>query len=136
MADRMFLPLAGCLEVDIVELFCDVTIGSSGAPSPTAGTSLGYGKGIKTFVRNSAGNYTITLSDRYPKLMYIESKQVAASYDPTAGSSANFVISEAVASATPTIIVQFYKGSDGTALDPASGSRFLFKVTLRNSSVT
>lgn len=136
MANRMFLPPAGALEINVVELFADITVGSSGAPTPTNGTALGYGKGISTVVRNSAGRYTITLSDSYPKFLTLDTKLVSATYDPTTAAAGNFIVSEAVNTATPTIVIQFYKGSDGTALDVASGSRILVMTKLRNSSIS
>lgn len=136
MANRTFRQPLGSLEVDVVELFCDITVGASGAPSPTAGTALGYGKGISSVTRNSAGRYTIALQDSYNKLLMIETKLSATTYDPTASASGNFLVSEQVNSSTaPGFVIQFYKGSDGSALDVASGTRVLLWIKTRNSSV-
>lgn len=131
MANRRFLPPLGALEVDVVELFGKISIGASGAVSSSSG------KGIASVVRNSAGKYTITLSDRYNSLLYASAIVLDdTNSDPVTVGIQPRLFSEAVNNATPTIVIQFYNHTDGSAADPANGALVYFTAKLRNSSVS
>jgi hypothetical protein len=129
MADRQWLPPAGGLEVDIVELYADVTIDTS-APGGRQAVSS---KGIKSVTRNSVGNYTVLLNDRYNKLLWAGATIIDAS--PASVGVACQLASEAVNSATPSLVWQFYGSDDVTAADPANGALVKLCIKLRNSSV-
>lgn len=131
MADRSFHPWKGGLEIDPVVLWGTITIGATGAVSSSSG------KGIASVVRDSAGKYTITLSDRYNAFLWGSANVLNSTLsDPTTvGIYAN-LFSEAVNNATPTVVIQFVALDDGAAADPANGAVVYFKLEMRNSSVS
>jgi len=135
MADRSFIPHGGTLECDVKELFANVSIGASGAP--TLNTSPGS-VGIKSIVRNSAGKYTITLSDSYQKVLWASAQIMdSTNSDPTTVGCVAKLVSENVSNATPTVVIQFYDmATPFTAADPRNGATVLVKLELRNSTVT
>lgn len=131
MADRSWLPYAGTLEVDVVELFCDITIGATGAVSSASG------KGITSVARSSAGQYLVTLSDRYNKLMWAHAALLdTADSDPSTVGVFTRIKSESVNSTAHTVTFQCFTGDDGAAADPASGAVLKLCIKLRNSSVS
>lgn len=130
MADRMFLPPGGGLELDIIELYGTITIGSTGAVSASSG------KGISAVVRNSAGQYKVTLTDTYSSFLWANAVVLnTADSDPTSVGVTNRVKAQAVTSATPTVTFQFYNVATGAAADPASGAVIYVALKLKNSSV-
>lgn len=131
MANRMWLPHAGCLEVDVVTLFCKITIGASGAVSASSG------KGIASVARSSAGKYLVTLSDQYNSLLGFSLGQLhSTDSDPATVGVHMRLDAEAVNNATPTVTVQCFAGDDGADADPASGAIIYVTLQLRNSSVS
>ena len=74
MANRSFTDYALTLEKSPVTLYGDVQVGAVGAPTVVTKNS----KGIKSVVRNSAGRYTITLSDTYFKFFGVDVTIVAS----------------------------------------------------------
>lgn len=132
MADRRFLPALGHLEVDVVELFGTITIGSSGAVSASTG------KGIASVVKESAaGQYTITLSDRYNALLMASAIILDdTDSDPVTVGIQPRLLSQAVNNATPTVKFQFYNHTNGAAANAADGAVVYFQIKLRNSSVS
>jgi hypothetical protein len=99
-----------------------VAIGATGAPT------LSRGKGVASIVRNSAGNYTITLNDSYNALLNVIPQFVAAS-----GPAAPLVsvVSESVDSAK-TIVIQCADIAEA-ATDPANGETLLLTLSLANA---
>jgi hypothetical protein len=132
MADRGFLPHGGTLEVEVKELFCSITVGSSGAVTASSG------KGIDSVTKEStAGQYTIALSDSYNALLDAGVMVLDdTDSDPTTVAVVGRIKSEAVSNATPTVVVQGYNHTDGSAADFASGAKVLVRLVLRNSSVS
>lgn len=131
MSSHSFHPALGCLEIGVVTLFAKVTVGAAGAPTLTSG------KGITSVTRNSAGKYTFLLDDSYNTFLYGDVTVMNSTLsDPSvAGTKAN-LFSEAVATvAAPTVVFQFTKSTDGSALDPANGAVFFVVLHIRNSSV-
>lgn len=125
MANRRFYQFRLALEPQVSELFMQVSFGSSGAPTLSAANS----RGISSIVRNSAGNYTITLSDRYSRFLMLNKIAISSA----AQAAPEFrVVSEAVSNATPTIVVQF--SAAGVATDPASGEAAKMQIILKNSN--
>jgi hypothetical protein len=114
-----------------VELWCQVAIGATGAPTLSATKS----KGITSVVRNSAGRYTITLNDKYQELygaypMFV----LAAGAYGTSAASDMVVRSAAVTAATPTVVVEFLDGT-GAANELANGVTLYLKLELNDSTV-
>jgi len=128
MANRFFQQFRYSLEKSLVDLYCNVTVGATGAPTVVTANS----KGILSVVRNSAGKYTITLQDPYYKFLGCTCTLIG-----TGGAVAApqfFVVSQAVSTAaTPTVVVQF-ENDGGTATDPDSGEEFILHITVGNSS--
>lgn len=109
------------LEKEVKSLYADIAIGASGAPTVTKAL------GITSVVRNGAGDYTLTLDDKYVRLMHVDIKQLAASAEDLTFQLA----AEDVASAKT---VQFLCKAAAVATDPSNGSRLLIKIDLKNST--
>lgn len=121
MANRNF-NRKQALEKEVKELYADIAIGGTGAPTLT------YGVGIASVTRDSAGVYIVTLQDAYMRLMALQVTNVAAS-----AQDLTFAVeTESVASAKT---IQFRCLTGATETDPASGSRLLVQINLKNSSV-
>lgn len=126
MANRFFNQFRLSLEKQVVDLFGRVTFGSTGAPTLDAVNS----KGIKSIVRNSAGNYTVTLSDSYVRLLLAKHIFISAS---APASPSLYIASETVKTPSgPAIVLQF--NAAGTATDPASGEEVRLQFVLKNST--
>jgi hypothetical protein len=126
MANRQFQQFQFTLEKFVVTLFGKATIGAAGAPTLSQVNS----KGIKGIVRNSAGDYTITLQDSYYKLLDVKAVVQNASGIPASGVVG--IKANAVTTApNGTLEVVFSNG--GAATDPASGDTIYFIVRLSNS---
>ena len=114
------------LEKDIVDLYFKAAIGASGAPTLSAAAS----KGVASITRNSAGNYTVVLSDKYNAFLHFSVAQLLSTGLPAARDmgliSANM--------ATPS--VNFVLGTAGSATDPDNGSTMYGHITARKSSAT
>lgn len=116
-------------EAQVWKLYGKVTIGATGAPTLVAASSRGFA----SITRDSAGLYTIVLSDVWPKLLNASFQQLLASglsAAPICG-----LISETVATpATKDLVVQFADAA-GAAADPDDGVTLYIELTLKNSSV-
>lgn len=121
MANRNF-NRKQALEKEVKEIYLDVAIGATGAPTLTRGL------GVASIARNSAGLYTVTLQDAYMKLMSVNISQVVSAAEDITFQ----VAAESVASAKT---VQFRCQAAAVATDPSSGSRLLIQFNLKNSSV-
>lgn len=127
MASRWFNQFRLSLEKQVVDLWCNFTVGGIGAPTLVSAAS----KGIKSVVRNSAGKYTITLSDSYYGFLQADIKILNAT---APAAPLNFVVSQAVTSSTTPVVVIQFTNTAGAATDPGSGESVFLKVSLKNSS--
>lgn len=126
MASRLF-QFRYSYERDVCEIMAKITIGASGAPTLT------QAKGIVSMVRNSAGNYTLTLKDNYYLFLNAEASFISGSSAPAAPFLN--VVSEQVSNATsPQVVLQFRDLAAAAATDPASGEVVLLKLSLRSAS--
>lgn len=131
MANRNFYPNHKSLEVDVVHLYAQITIGASGAVSSSSGL------GIASVVKESAaGQYTITLSDSYNKLLHANVFALSTTDAAQTVGTAFRVQSQAVDAATPTLVIQASDTATGADANPTSGDVLYVKIELRNSSVT
>lgn len=123
----------GCLEVDMVSLFGNFAVGGAGAPTLDTNNS----KGIASVTRNSAGKYTVALTEPCAAFLWANAVTLdSANSAQTVGTAAR-LFSQAVTSTTaPVVIFQFNDVATGAAADPASGATIYFKVEMRNSTVT
>jgi len=133
MANKYSNQFSATLERAVVTLSGQVSIGASGAV--TAGTLKGGG--LSTFVKEStAGQYSITLSDKWARLISIKISPVLAS---GASGIAAVEILETPASlqtdfvADSTFKIQCYDYA-GSAVNPASGTMLLLEIVVRNTS--
>lgn len=120
MANRNF-NRKQALEREVKEIYAEIAIGSTGAPTLTRGT------GVASIERNSAGSYTLTLQDKYMRLMH-------AAFTLVAPSTENLDIqiqSSDVSSAKTVTFVCHVAGSD---TDPQDGDSILVKLDLKNST--
>lgn len=123
MANRNF-NRKQALDKEIKEIYAKVTIGSSGAPTLVAASSMG----VASISRTSAGLYVLTLQDKYMSLRHFNCSIAT----PDAEDIVSNLVSESVASAKT---VTFRCTAEGVAADPASGDSFLIALQLKNSSV-
>lgn len=109
------------LEKEVKTLFADVAIGATGAPTLTKGL------GITSIARNGAGDYTLTLDDKYTRLMHVNVQHLAASAeDLTAQLTAEDVSGDKT--------ISFSTKAAAVETDPSDGSRLLIRIDLKNSS--
>ena len=120
MASRLF-NRKQALEKEVKELYADVTIGASGAPTLTKGL------GVTSIARNGAGDYTVTLDDKYVRLMSAQMTHLSS----TAEDLKMQLHSETV-STTKTVRMLTLTGA--TETDPANGTRLLIRLELKNST--
>ncbi len=125
MANRRTFQFRYSFEQKPTEVFAKVTIGASGAPTLVAANS----KGVKSIVRNGAGDYTITLQDNYPALLMM--KHVINSGSSAPASPGMYIKADTSSAATPAI--NFIMNAAGTATDPASGEIVYLQMVFRNS---
>lgn len=120
MASRNFNRMQA-LEMELKQLQLVVSIGASGAPTVTRG------KGVATVVRNSAGQYTITLQDKYNSLVGFSCTQLVATAQDTTPQLASETVNT-----TKTVVLRTLTA--GTATDPSSGSKLFITLSLKNSA--
>ena len=131
MANRLWLPPSGSLEVNVCEIFGSITIGASGAVTTSSG------KGIASVVKESAaGQYTITLSDSYNSLLWGGFTLKSTTDGAQTIGTAYRINSEAVSNSTPTVVLQCSDTATGADATPTSGDVIIFTFKLKNSSVS
>jgi hypothetical protein len=124
MANRRFNQFTFSSVPAPVHIYCQVTIGATGAP-----TLLQTGGFVSGIVRNGAGDYTVTLVDQYNKLLGLE---VAINSGSSAPAAPEINIqAESVASAKT---LQFVCRAAGVATDPASGEKLYIIIKCQNST--
>lgn len=120
MANRNFNRVQA-LEKEIKELFMEVTIGATGAPTVVQAL------GVTSIARNGAGDYTITLDDKYNSLKFFEAIQL-----DTSAQDINFQLHSEDVDGAKTIRFLCLTGASATEL--ASGNKLYVKIELKNSS--
>lgn len=123
--NRLFNQFFLSLERGKVILFANVSVGATGAPTLNAIKS----KGVATVVRNSAGNYTVTLNDKYVDLFHVNVNFINAS-----GAGVAYVYTESQdVDGAKTIVFQC-KDLSGAAVDPTSGTVMQIEMKLKSST--
>lgn len=111
-----------------VTLRAKVSIGAAGAPTIQSST----GMAITSITRNSAGDYSILLSEPYASLMRVQAIfQSGASAPAAPGIN---IRTDAVSTAAAPIVRITCRNLSGTATDPASGEVMYIAIELNNSS--
>lgn len=137
MANRRFEQFQGSLEHCVVTLYGSATIGASGA------VSAYKGGGITSIVKEAtAGQYTVTLQDKYSRLLNWSVDVVSATISTVQGAQllatpATYQATFASSGALTFQCVAPTSSSDTTlvATNPASGTQLVFTLVVRNSSV-
>jgi len=132
MGQHRSVQFSGSYEKGVIHVYANIAIGASGAPTIVKSKN----QGIKSVVRNSAGDYTITFGnsvtgevDKYQRLLFVEGIVLNATASaivqviPLADNSASGTIEVVCSSAT------------ATAADPEDGSTLLLHFVLKNSTV-
>lgn len=164
MANRTFNTQQMSLAKKVVHLFPVVSVGAAGAvtlkkrnfsavgaattPSSSLGTApttgVGYacgdGAGVKSITRNSAGDWTLTLSDSYQYLLGAKIAQISN----TSGTNAAGINGIAVNTTTTAVGTNTSLGSGGvvrvvlfagtTATDPANGDTVTLHLILGDAT--
>lgn len=123
MANRGFHRIQA-LEKEVKELYALITFGSSGAPTLTTG------HGITSITRNSTGDYTLVLQDKYVSL-----KCVSGTFEKTTGEDIRLQMKSETVSAT-TKAINFLTLTSASATDPSSGAKLYLRIDVKNTSVT
>lgn len=121
MANRNFNRFQA-LEKEVKAIYADIAIGASGAPTLTVGT------GVASVAKGTDGVYTITLQDKYTRLVACEVAILSASAQDLAAQ----LVSEDVDGAK-TVVIRTIDAT-ATEVNPASGTRLLVRIDLKNSS--
>jgi len=125
MANRYLRNIQYSTEAATSGIFAQVTIGAAGAPTLNFGGSF-----ISGIVRNSAGDYTITLRDTWARLLQFDVTFLVSASAPAAP---NFrVKTNNITTGSLTVV---FANSAGTATDPANGEVIFMAITVKNSSV-
>lgn len=124
MASRLF-QFQYSYERDLVHIHAKISIGATGAPT------LSNAKGIASIIRNSAGNYTLTLKDNYYLFMGLHAQFLSNGGAPAAPIVA--VDAEDV-DGDKTIDIVCYDADTPAATDPANGEVMLLHIILRSAS--
>jgi hypothetical protein len=120
------------LQKKVTLLFVVANIGATGAPTLQTNTPTGpRNKGIASLVRNSAGNYTVTMQDPYVILLSATMTQTV----PTTGISAapDFAL-VSNSNGAPAASLIFQLSSGGVATDPSSGSTLKMQIAYGSST--
>lgn len=131
MANRLFKPLAGCLEAGVVKLYGSFTTSTNGTIDASSCKGFSVAK-----VADEAGRYTVTLADTYKALLACNVAIIGAADAAytTAKGLTSILRNVSVADSTPTFDIQF-NDPDGSPADAelANGAKVLIEVTLKNS---
>lgn len=120
MASRNF-HRAQALEPEVKSLFATVTIGASGAVTSTVSA------GVATVAKSATGRYTVTLQDKYVRLLHVSVVHINATTEDLQW----HVTAEDVANAKTIGLVAHDAATD---TDPASGTKLLIKIDLKNTT--
>lgn len=111
------------VEQGVTTLYAKLTVGATGAVSASAGY------GLSSIVRNSTGNYTITLDRKFKKLLSVLPTVVEGTPQ-----GLEMTVTADSMSSGGAITVEF--GTDGgTATDPSSGQIILFAITVADTGL-
>lgn len=112
-------------ERDLADIQAKITIGAAGAPTLT------LAKGIASMTRNSAGNYTIVLQERFYLLTDMKVSFLSGASAPAA--PLVNLVSEQVNNASPSLIIQC-RDVAAAAADPAAAEVMLLHIQCRSAS--
>ena len=130
MANRNFRKTLNSFNTELTFIEGNAVIGGTGAVGTVKGS------GVKSIVRNSAGNYTLKLEDKYARYLGGHTGFIHTAAGGSGIASvevADYSVNTHVEDGSGVIIQCFdYAGAKA---DPASGSVLGFVMYLRNSSL-
>lgn len=136
MANRWGQQFNYTLEKQVFNLFCQISFGSSGAPTlATANATSAALKGVASVSRTSTGLFVLTLQDSWRKLLLF-----AGSWDTSGASSAApvapiiYVVTNSITSVPGSITFKTGDYVNGAVADPANGEILRLKIVVGNSS--
>lgn len=124
MASRNFNNECLHLEREVVKLYVKLTIGASGA------VTLTRGKGVASAALTATGRYTLTLDDKYSRLLYANGNVMRT----TGTCDEQIKLNAETVASTKTVEIGVTKTSDGTVLEPTSGDIIFVELTLQNAA--
>jgi hypothetical protein len=162
MAMRSLTEFNATILKRIVNIFCRVNVGAAGAvtlqkwsyptslaskavgsyvsaPTTGIGYAVGNAEGVRSVVRNGTGDWTITLSDSYQRMVGWGVDFVAVAGAPAAPfvglSTTTTDVTVATAVGNGGLLrFTFQASAGGGALDPASGEKVEFNLTLHDGT--
>jgi hypothetical protein len=123
MANRSFNRRQS-LEKEVKDLYCKVSIGSSGAPTLVAANNYG----ILSIARNSTGDYSLILEDKYSSLKFFEGALLKSSAE-------DIRIQIKSEDVNVTKAINFFTLTGASPADPSSGSILVLKIEVKNTTV-
>lgn len=126
MANRTFYQFRQSYERELVDVYCTIVIGASGAVTSATGA------GILSVVKEAtAGQYTINLQDNFNALRDV--RVVTRNAAGISAAGAMGIVLDQVSSATAPL-VRIQMANAGVATNPASADVLLLHITVKNSS--
>jgi hypothetical protein len=119
-------------ECGVKDLYLEFAVGATGAVGAYA-RRQGFTQTPSSAVRNSAGNYTLNLDQRWQALVDFNGKVVGAV--AVGDGSEMTVVSRNLNVAQPNVVVQFRRTDTGAAADPPNPSSVLIHLQLKDSTV-
>lgn len=119
------------IELETKKLYCEFSIGSSGA------ATLVRGKGITSVAKSTTGVYVITLAKRHVRLMHIATVVKNTSTLPNAPFVFESAADTVATDQTITLTTCAASGTSGAlaATEPASGNVYRVTLTVKSTSV-
>lgn len=131
MANRLNKQFMQSLEAGIVKLYGEVTTSTSGTISAQSCKGFSVAK-----TGSETGRYTVTLADKYNKLLHCGVVVVGATdaaYTAAKG-LVSFLRNDSVASSGTTFNVQFADPATSADAELEDGAKFKLEITLKNST--
>lgn len=127
MSNRRYQQFHLSLVKQPVSLYAKASIAATGVPT-LAPKSF---EGVESFVRTGVGAYSLTLENRYFKLLNLSIARLLASGAPA---SSQFVLRSESVAGSKVITIAFLDGA-GAAVELVSGTTLFIQVELQRSSV-
>lgn len=137
MANRLYRQFRNTLEPQVVDIFAQVSFGSSGAPTLSAANS----KGVVSVSRTATGRYVFVFGTNASSLdTYVKLLGVVPTWDATANSGTapaaplTYIYANAISTAGSASVTVQCLDAAGVAADPASGEIVHLDFTFKNST--
>jgi hypothetical protein len=129
MSNRMFYPLRGSLNREVVSLYGVITTTTSGTINSAASTLC---KGFSV-AKSGTGQYTITLQDQYAALLQLDVSLLVATVTATRG---QVVTISSQNMATKTIVIKIYRPDTQVVAEVTDATVIRFSMDLSRVALT